>query len=258
MRTGHRCAPIEAELTRIHAQAVDMVLKRARKQQDAPPQIPAPTLIGFHGHTLTHAPERGWTWQIGNGGDLARRTGLDVVYDFRSADMAAGGQGAPLACLFHRALCADLKKPVAVLNIGGVANITWIGPDDDLVAFDTGPGNAPIDDWVRAHGLGNCDHEGALAAQGEVNQVALDKMMAHSYFRRTPPKSLDRGAISCGEVAALSVADGAATLSALVARCVAQSLTHVPAPPRRWIVTGGGRLNPVLMTHLRTALEAPG
>ena len=122
----------------------------------------------------------------------ARKTGLIVVSDFRSADIAAGGQGAPLAPLFHRALSVTKSRPVAVLNIGGMANVTWIGPHDDLIAFDTGPGNALIDDWIQRHGLGNYDDGGAVAAQGRVHQKALHHFLDQDYFARPPPKSLDR------------------------------------------------------------------
>src|ERR1700726_3035638 len=153
-------AAVEAELTRRHAEAVEQF--RTRHPETAI------DLVGFHGHTILHRPSERRTWQIGDGALLARLTGIDVVADFRSADVAAGGQGAPLAPLYHAALAADLAKPVAVLNIGGVANITWIGEtEQNLLAFDTGPGNAMLDDWMRRHTGASADIGGALARAGQ-------------------------------------------------------------------------------------------
>src|ERR1700704_3997147 len=148
-------AAVEAELTQLHAAAIAEF--RARH-----PDM-AIELIGFHGHTILHRPAERRTWQIGDGALLARLAGIDVVADFRSADVAAGGEGAPLAPLFHAALAANLRKPLAILNIGGVANVTWVGESDELLAFDTGPGNALIDDWVRRRTGAAADIDGALA-----------------------------------------------------------------------------------------------
>src|SRR6185312_6957190 len=150
-------------------------------------------LIGFHGHTILHEPQNRRTWQIGDGALLAHLAGCDVVADFRGADVAAGGEGAPLAPLYHAALAAGLAKPLAVLNIGGVANVTWIGQTPaDILAFDTGPGNAPIDDWVRRHTGANADIDGRLALSGRVSQARVEGFLDHPYFARRPPKSLDR------------------------------------------------------------------
>ena len=146
-------------------------------------EIDSVDLIGFHGHTIFHAPDQGRTWQIGDGPLLARLTGIPVVYDFRTADVAAGGQGAPLVPLFHRALAAKLERPLAVLNIGGVANVTWLGRgDDDVLAFDTGPGNALIDDWVLSHTGHGFDADGALAASGTIDQDVLARLLSSAYF----------------------------------------------------------------------------
>ncbi len=249
-----RTEPVEHILTEIHAQAVEKLLL---EMSDHPPpeHNNTPYVIGFHGHTVTHAPERGWTWQLGNGDILAKRTGLTVVSDFRSSDIAAGGQGAPLAPLFHQALSHHISRPVAFLNIGGIGNVTWIGSKNDLIAFDTGPGNALIDDWIRDHGLGNYDAGGAVAAQGQVDQQALNRLLTHDYFGSPPPKSLDRLAFNTAAVADLSVTDGAATLTAFTARAVALCLNHFPDPPQHWFVTGGGRLNHYLMDQLRDILN---
>lgn len=244
-------AGVAEAITRAHADAVQALLRRERLSAE---EI---DVIGFHGHTILHRPDERRTWQIGDGALLARLVGIDVVDDFRSADVAAGGQGAPLAPLYHLALARDLPRPVAVLNIGGVANVTWIGADDRLIAFDTGPGNALIDDWMRRHGGAPIDEDGAAAARGVVRERALYPMLENRYFDRTPPKSLDRDDFDASPVDGLSLEDGAATLTAFTAKAVALARDHFPAPARRWLVTGGGRRNPTLMRMLREALDAP-
>jgi anhydro-N-acetylmuramic acid kinase len=226
-------------------------------------------LIGFHGQTILHQParwhpdrrqaDRGRTWQIGDAAWLAWRTGVRVAWDFRSADVAAGGEGAPLAPVFHAALAGALPRPVAVLNIGGVANVTWIGADGALLACDTGPGNGPLDDWIARHTGAAFDADGALARAGAVDRAVLGRLLGDPYFARPAPKSLDRldfaGALAASGIAALSPADGAATLVAFTAAAVAA--TNLPAPPVRWLVGGGGRHNPAIMTALREGLAAP-
>jgi anhydro-N-acetylmuramic acid kinase len=230
---------VEAEkaLTLAHAETVEMLLDNYGIARDSV------EVVGFHGQTILHEPAEGRTVQIGDGDLLAARTGLLVVDDFRSADVAAGGEGAPLAPLFHAALAAglsDAPAPLAVLNLGGVANVTWIaeparGADSSLIAFDTGPANAVLDD---------------------------------SYFRRLPPKSLDRGDFDAaplegleiddgtGGLDTLSDADGAATLAAFTAASVVRALAHLPAPPALWIACGGGRHNRAIMRSLETRLSA--
>ena len=219
-------------------------------------------VIGFHGHTVAHAPAAGYTRQIGDGALLAAETGIDVVSDFRGRDVAAGGEGAPLAPLYHLARAAALPRPLAVLNLGGVGNVTWIGPGDlaalgdeeldgaRLRAFDTGPGNALIDDWTMVHTGRPIDRDGALAAAGRVAEDRVEALLAQPYFARRPPKSLDRDAFDISVLAGLSAADGAATLTAFTAAAVARARDHFPAPPRRWLVCGGGRHNPVLMSMI--------
>src|SRR5208282_4048351 len=178
-------AEAEEAMTRAHEAAIRALLSKH--------PLPRPDIIGFHGHTILHQPRQGRTWQLGDGALLAALTGIDVVDDFRSADVAAGGEGAPLVPLYHRALAAKLEKPLAVLNIGGVANVTWIGEqENDLLAFDTGPGNALIDDWALAHTGKPVDEGGALARTGHADEKHLARFLAHSYFARLPPKSLDR------------------------------------------------------------------
>ena len=178
-------------------------------------------VIGFHGHTVAHRPERCWTWQIGDGAALAGAFGIDVVADLRSADVEAGGQGAPLLPIYHRALAHELAKPVAVLNLGGVANITAIGPDGELVAFDTGMASGLIDNWMQAHGAAAYDAGGAVAAKGRVDEARLAEMLADPWFAVPPPKSIDREAFSIAAVRGLELEDGAATLTAFSAAAVA-------------------------------------
>jgi anhydro-N-acetylmuramic acid kinase len=243
-------AEVEREVTLAHVECV----RRLRARHE----LGEIDLIGFHGQTILHRPEEGRTWQIGDGALLAERTRIDVVCDFRTADVQAGGEGAPLAPVYHQALAAGLERPLAVLNIGGVANVTWIGPgDDQLLAFDTGPGNALIDDWLLAHTGRPIDKHGALAGTGQADERFLGRVLAHPFFARTPPKSLDRDDFAAFRPIGLSPADGAATLTALTAATVAAALRHMPAPPKRWLITGGGRRNPVLMGALRSRLDVP-
>src|SRR5476649_883326 len=197
----------ERVLTEAHAKAVTALLGKAGLAAD---QV---SLVGFHGQTILHCPEQHWTWQIGDGALLARLTGIDVVNDFRGADVKAGGQGAPLVPLYHAALARKLAlaPPLVLVNIGGVANVTYIS-GDLVLAFDTGPGNAPIDDWMHTHSGKPVDEDGAFAATGKVNEAALNKMLANPFFDRAPPKSLDRMDFGIEAVKDLSPADGADTL----------------------------------------------
>lgn len=250
-------AAVERDLTLRHARAVGALLAKAGlRASDV-------GLIGFHGQTILHEPARGRTWQIGDGALLAAETGIDVVADFRSADVAEGGQGAPLVPLYHAALATGLEAPLAVLNIGGVANVTWIGEGREadgtprLLAFDTGPGNAPIDDWALRHTGTAIDRDGALARSGKVDRAVLDRLLAHPYFAAKPPKSLDRDAFDLRPVEALSAADGAATLTAFTVGAIARAAAHFPAAAKRWIVCGGGRHNPAILGGLRQSLGVP-
>ena len=243
-------AEVARELTERHAGAVGRLL-------DGNGLGPGDVdVIGFHGHTVSHRPDQGITRQIGDGAVLARLTGVPVVDDFRSLDVAEGGEGAPLAPLFHAALAQDLEKPVAVLNIGGVANLTWIGPGGRIIAFDTGPGNALIDDWTQMTEGRPMDEDGRLARGGEADPRALAALLDHPFFRKSPPKSLDRAEFDPDALGGASAADGAATLTRFTAAAVARARDFLPAPPRRWLVTGGGRLNGCLMAAIAQALDA--
>lgn len=248
-RRPQRDAAIDAAAAMLTAAHVALVRRLMAETGVAAADV---AVIGFHGQTVAHRPDRGWTWQIGDGAAMAGALGIAVVDDFRSADVIAGGQGAPLIPVYHRALAAGLAKPVAVLNLGGVGNITWIGSDDALVAFDTGPGNAPIDDWVLAETGARYDAGGALAAAGRVDETVLGAMLDNPWFDAPPPKSLDRADFTAQPARGLSPADGAATLTAFTAETVALALRLCPARPSRLIVAGGGRHNATLMRMIAT------
>ena len=240
----------EALVTRAHAEAVEFFLAKNKLTAH---EI---AVIGFHGQTVLHRPQNRLTVQLGDGAALAKRLGIRVVFDFRAADVAAGGQGAPLVPVFHRALAQalDLARPLAIVNIGGVANVTYLDGDGDPIAFDTGPGNAPIDDLVRARTGEGFDRDGKLAARGKVHEELVAKLLADPYFRQRPPKSLDRAQFARLPLDALSTEDAAATATAIVAASIAKAQDHLPKPPASWIVAGGGARNPVLMAMLRKRL----
>ncbi|KQM65131.1 anhydro-N-acetylmuramic acid kinase [Sphingomonas sp. Leaf17] len=237
-------------ITRTHALVVHKLMKEAGV---SPADV---GVIGFHGQTIAHRPDRGWTWQIGDGAALARTTGITTVADFRSADVAAGGQGAPLMPVYHAALVAGLDGPFAVLNLGGVANITWIGAGGAMIAFDTGPANGLIDQWVETETGARYDLGGALGAAGRVDETVLTAMLDHPFFDAPPPKSLDRHDFTIQPARGLSAADGAATLTAFTAATVADALNQLPERPKRLIVAGGGRHNPTMLAMIagRTGL----
>lgn len=239
----------EARVTEAHRDAIEHFLAHTGTSRESV------DVIGFHGQTILHRPDSHLTWQIGDGLALAYEFGIDVVGQFRLGDVAAGGQGAPLAPLYHQALARGLIErdgPLAVLNIGGVSNLTWIGvePDQAPVAFDCGPGNALMDDWALAHTGTPVDLDGALAGAGEVDIQILNQMMDHPFFAAPVPKSLDRDDFTAGAVRGLSPQDGAATLAAFTVEAIAEARAHFPAPVTRFLVTGGGRHNPVLMGKL--------
>jgi anhydro-N-acetylmuramic acid kinase len=214
-------------------------------------------VIGFHGQTVAHRPDRGWTWQIGDGAMMASALGVPVVHDLRGADVAAGGQGAPLLPVYHRALLSDPERPAAVLNLGGVGNITFVGRDGALVAFDTGPANGLVDDWMAAEAGKPFDAGGTFAATGSIDQTVLGAMLDNPWFDQPPPKSLDRADFTIQPARGLAPADGAATLTAFTAATVALALRHLPERPTRLIVAGGGRHNATLMAMLADACEIP-
>ena len=244
--------PARRDLSLAHAAAVQALLDRAG--------MTATDIawLGFHGHTLLHRPHERRTWQTGDGALLSKLTGISTVSDFRSQDVAMGGQGAPLVPLYHLALAryAQLGAPLLVLNLGGVGNVTYIGSESehDLIAFDTGPGNALIDDWMLRHANAAHDESGKTAAAGAANADRLARLLDHPYFNARPPKSLDRNDFSAAAVEGLSVEDGAATLARFTAECVARAKRHFAASPARWVACGGGRRNDYLLQTLRNVL----
>ncbi|MDR3471319.1 MAG: anhydro-N-acetylmuramic acid kinase [Devosia sp.] len=238
---------LERELTDAHVDAVRAYL------ETLPEGHRHIDLIGFHGHTLVHRPERHFTRQLGDGERLAQALGIDTVFDFRSNDVAAGGEGAPFAPVYHRALARGTSQPAVFVNIGGVSNITYVD-GDFMLAFDTGPGNALVDDWMLAHTGRPYDANGATAARGKVDAAVLARLLDNPYFARRPPKSLDRLDFSAEPARDLSLEDGAATLTAFTARAIARAVEHLPKAPAQWLITGGGRLNGTLMRMLAEAL----
>ena len=246
-------AQAERMITHRHAEAVEVFLLEHRIDRAGV------DLVGFHGQTVLHRPKDRVTVQIGDGAALAAALRLPLVYDFRSADVAAGGEGAPLVPVFHRALveAAGIAKPVAVLNLGGVANLTYIGEDGDPQACDTGPANALIDDLMLERAGLPFDRDGARAARGRVNEDALGRLLDHPFFAGSGPQSLDRDAFSKSPTDALSLEDAAATLTAFSAESVARRLRAFHPPARRVIACGGGVRNFTLMRELRARLDHP-
>jgi anhydro-N-acetylmuramic acid kinase len=245
-------AKAERLINDAHAEAVESFLVANGLQRGEV------AVIGFHGQTLLHRPEQRLTLQIGDGRALAARLGIPAVYDFRAADVAAGGQGAPLAPVFHRALVRRLQhaSPIAVLNLGGVANVTYID-GEELIACDTGPGNALLDDFLRLRTGEPLDTDGRAAASGSIDEKMIERLLAHPFFALAPPKSLDRNAFRgwVGDTLdGIGVENGAATLTALTAAAVARIVPHLPRPPASWIVAGGGARNPTLLRMLTERL----
>jgi anhydro-N-acetylmuramic acid kinase len=252
-----RLAALERALTLRHAEAVRALLDRA------PAEWRNPDVIGFHGQTVLHRPDAGVTVQLGDGALLARETGIPVVYDMRAEDMREGGQGAPLVPAYHAALARALPAPYAAMapvvfvNIGGISNITYVG-EGDPVAFDTGPGNALIDQWVAREGGVPFDADGRIASEGSVVHAVVERYLDNPFFGKPGPKSLDRGDFTLAEADGLELADGARTLAAVSAEAILRSVQHLPARPRLWIVAGGGRRNPHILSDLQAGAARTG
>lgn len=235
---------LERDLTDKHSEAVAALIEQHKKDGEKA------ELIGFHGHTVRHIPDEQVTHQIGNPWRLAQATGIMVVSDFRRADIAAGGTGAPLASMFHRALFMDDSLPVAVLNLGGVANVTWLGEGGALIAGDTGPGCGLLDEWAQEMAGMRHDQDGRLALAGKVDEGLVTSALSAPFFSRPLPKAADRYDFDHVDVSSLSVEDGSATLCAITARAVIDAVSKLPAQPETLWVTGGGVHHPVLMKML--------
>ncbi|MGB7286033.1 MAG: anhydro-N-acetylmuramic acid kinase [Salaquimonas sp.] len=243
---------LETAITDLHAKAFHAFLTT---HDLSPEDI---DLIGFHGQTVLHRPQSGYTVQLGNGQQLANETKIAVIYDMRSNDMAHGGQGAPLVPVFHQAFSGNLPQefqnrlPVVFVNIGGISNISFIGSDGELIAFDTGPGNALIDQWVQSEAGIPFDQNGAIASEGGLIVSIVERYLAESFFEQTIPKSLDRNDFKPLAPGAASLEDGARTLAHISAAAILKSCDHLPQTPMLWIICGGGRKNPAIMADLKS------
>jgi anhydro-N-acetylmuramic acid kinase len=244
-------AEIEREITEHHAAAVEAFLATA------PAGWEKPEVIGFHGQTVLHRPQIGLTVQLGDGPMLASRTRLPVIYDMRANDMVLGGQGAPLVPAYHAALARSLppalagRYPIVFVNIGGISNITFVPATGDPIAFDTGPGNTLIDQWVAAHGGVPFDADGAIAGEGHVVGTVVRRYLENPFFDRPGPKSLDRNDFTLDVASGLELADGARTLAAVTAKAILKAVEHLPERPKLWILCGGGRKNPHIVADMK-------
>lgn len=250
LKLGAQISPL---ITERHVVAVERLIKKAGMHAlDI-------DVIGFHGQTLFHDPTASFTLQVGNAAGLADALSIPVVYDFRGADMLAGGQGAPLVPIYHRALArhSAMSLPIAVVNIGGVANVTYIGVDETLLAFDTGPGNVLIDEWVAAKKDERFDRDGSYAAAGQVDEEVVMRLLQDPYFQAVPPKSLDRYDFSSSLVEGLSLEDGAATLVEFTVRSIVAAQRFMEDAPYSWAVVGGGAKNKYMMQRLSDLTEVP-
>jgi anhydro-N-acetylmuramic acid kinase len=243
-------ADLEREITLHHARAVQQFL------QAAPQEWQRPDVIGFHGQTVLHRPAEALTVQLGDGALLARETGIAVVNDMRANDMRHGGQGAPLVPVYHAALAPSLPQefahllPVVFVNIGGISNITFVPRDGDPIAFDTGPGNALIDQWVMREGGVSFDEGGAIASNGQVDRAVVARYLDNPYFLKRGAKSLDRLDFTLDAARGLSLADGARTLAAVSAEAILKACDPLPSPPKLWVLCGGGRKNPHIVKDM--------
>ena len=243
---------VEKELTELHAKAFEKYIKKigfSKKDVD---------LIGFHGHTIMHRPPSRYkdpsTWQIGDGQLLREKTGVPVVYNMRTNDLAHGGEGAPLVPLYQKALTEGFDLPLAIINIGGISNVAWIGPENKVLAFDMGPGNSLLDQWVFQKTQKKFDEDGALARAGHVHDKILQNFMTHPYFFQKPPKSLDRLDFNLESVQELPTEDGAATLVGVTAQSIEKGTKFLPQKPQQYILTGGGRHNKHLVKRISDVL----
>lgn len=249
-------AEAERKLTLAHAAAVMSFLRRhGLSAGDI-------DVIGFHGQTVLHRPDDALTVQIGDGPLLAQETGIDVVYDMRANDMVHGGQGAPLIPIYHAALAANLPKqfetPAVFVNIGGISNLTFVGEKGALSAFDSGPGNMLIDQWIEAHTGKAYDRGGETAARGALVPALVERYMESPFFSANIRRSLDRSDFFPPAKGEVSLQDGARTLAHLTGTAILKSASYLPEPAKTYVVCGGGRLNPVIMQEFADQAERQG
>ncbi len=240
---------VAKELTQIHIEAIEKFLEKYEIE------LKNIDLIGFHGQTIFHDPANKNTLQIGVPQLMADKMKTSVIFNFRQNDIANGGQGAPLAPIYHLALSQNLKRPVCFINIGGISNLSYLGEDREIIAFDAGPGNALINDWVSMHTDHKFDENGKLAASGKVHEDIVQKYLDHQFFALKSCKSLDRNDFNLDYVKDLNLQDGAATLTEFTARAIAKSTAYIDFKPRKYYVCGGGRHNKFLMTRLEDHLK---
>lgn len=250
-------ADLEREITHRHAQAVNRFISGLSER------FQNPEIIGFHGQTVLHRPDKALTVQLGDGHSLAEQSGIPVVFDMRANDMENGGQGAPLAPAYHVALATSVPAaaqnfPVVFVNIGGISNITYVPEKGDPIAFDSGPGNALIDQWVSEHAGVPIDQNGKIASEGGLITRVVDAYLDDPYFEMTAPKSLDRGDFTLEKAAGLELADGARTLASVSARAIFAAGEQMPVMPKLWILCGGGRKNPHIAADLSELVQARG
>ncbi|MEX6507934.1 anhydro-N-acetylmuramic acid kinase [Jiella sp. M17.18] len=243
-------AALERELTLRHAEAVRQF------SEDCGIDLSSVDVVGFHGQTVLHRPEQALTVQIGDGQLLAEEIGVPVVFDMRARDMELGGQGAPLVPAYHQALAANVSGDIAALpivfvNIGGISNVTYLDGTNDPIAFDSGPGNALLDQWLEREAGIPFDQNGAIASEGGVLPSLAERYLSVPFFDRPVPKSLDRFDFPVPDSAAGSLEDVARTLCLVTARSILMAAKHFPEPPKLWIVCGGGRRHPAIMADLR-------
>ncbi len=248
---------LEREITLRHAKAC------LNFSNSLPPGYPKPELIGFHGQTVLHRPEQGLTVQLGDGALLARETGIATVFDMRANDMIHGGQGAPLVPVYHAALARSLPRdrerfPIAFINIGGISNVTFVPEAGDPVAFDCGPGNALIDQWVAAKAGVPIDQNGRIASEGGLIERVVEAYLENPFFEKSGPKSLDRNDFTLDEAEDLELADGARTLASVTARAIFEAAKQMPLMPKRWVLCGGGRKNPHIVGDLTELAKTTG
>ncbi len=242
----------ERALTMWHASAVRSLL------EDADVAAQDVAVVGFPGQTLAHRPDRGWSWQIGDGAMLGQMTGIAGVIDFRLSGAETGVPGVPVPAIYHAALASRLERPVALLGIGDVTSVTWVGHgSDDVLAFDTGPGAGLIGDWVREQGGKGTDKVGAAAARGYIHHEVLTGLLDTPWFDAPPPKSLDPHDFGLAPLRGLSLEDGAATLAAFIVETIALARGHMKQSPTHWLVYGGGRHNDTIMNALNEKLGVP-
>jgi anhydro-N-acetylmuramic acid kinase len=234
-------ARVERDITLHHAEAVAELLRTLPRESEGT------NLIGFHGHTVRHVASELICWQISNPWLLAEKTGMRVVSDFRRHDIAVGGQGAPLVSMFHRALFPNEPRPTVILNLGGVANITWLGENEEIIAGDTGPGCGLLDEWIEEMAGQSHDRDGQIAQRGKVDQGIVDAALATPFFSKPLPRSADRFEFDHVDVSGLSVEDGAATLCAVTVQAIVKAVKQMPKQPAVVWVTGGGVHHPVIM-----------